>query len=71
MPQSENTMSQATILMLLQNKRVVPTFDSTKPQELHCFFKDVEQLFDYANITNESEKKQYVVRYVDYSTEQM
>jgi hypothetical protein len=71
MPQSENTMSQATIPMPLQNKRTAPTFDSTKPWELPCFFEDVEQLFDCTNVTNESEKKQYVVQYVDYSTEQM
>jgi hypothetical protein len=64
-------MSQATILMLLQNERAAPTFDSTKPQELPCFFEDVEQLFDHASITNELEKKQYVVRYLDYSMEQM
>jgi hypothetical protein len=28
-------------------------------------------LFDCDNITNELERKQYVVRYVDYSMEQM
>jgi hypothetical protein len=71
MPQSENTMSQATIPMPLWNQRAAPTFDSTKPWELPRFFEDVEQLFDCANITNKSEKKQYVVWYVDYSTEQM
>jgi hypothetical protein len=71
MPQSENTMSQATIPMPLWNKRAALTFDSTKPWELPHFFKDVEQLFDCANVTNELEKKQYVVRYVDYSMEQM
>jgi hypothetical protein len=50
-------MSQATILMPLQNKRAAPTFDSTKPRELPHFFEDVEKLFDHANVTNESEKK--------------
>jgi hypothetical protein len=42
MPQSENIMSQATIPMLLQNKRAASTFDNTKPQELPRFFEDVE-----------------------------
>jgi hypothetical protein len=64
-------MSQTTIPMPLQNERVALTFDSTKSQELPCFFEDVEQLFNHTNITNELEKKQYVVQYVDYSTEQM
>jgi hypothetical protein len=57
--------------MPLQNERAALTFNSTKPRELPRFFEDVEQLFDRANVTNKSEKKQYVVRYIDYSTEQM
>jgi hypothetical protein len=71
MPQSENIMSQATIPMPLWNERTALTFDNTKPRELPRFFEDVEQLFDCANVTNKSEKKQYIVWYVDYSTEQM
>jgi hypothetical protein len=57
--------------MPLRNERAAPTFNSIKPWELPRFFEDVEQLFNHANVTNESEKKQYIVQYIDYSTEQM
>jgi hypothetical protein len=61
MPQSESTMSQATIPMLHRNERAAPTFNSTKPWKIPRFFEDVEQLFNHTNITNKLEKKQYVV----------
>ena len=61
----------APIPMPMRNERAAPTFDTSQPRELPCFFEDLEQLMDRVQIQHEIEKKKQVVRYVDFGTEQI
>jgi Aspartyl protease len=57
--------------MPMRNERAAPTFDSKKPREFARFFRDLEKLMARANITLDSEKKDQVLEYVDFDTEQI
>jgi hypothetical protein len=58
--------------MPLRHERNAPRFDASKPRELPRFFQDLEDLFDrVTQEPDEPEKKNYVLRYVDFSTEQI
>jgi hypothetical protein len=57
--------------MPMRNERAAPTFDSSKPRELSRYFEDLEQLMRRAAIDTEEEKKQQVLRYLDFNTEQI
>jgi hypothetical protein len=57
--------------MPTRNERSAPTFDSSKPRELSRYFEDLEQLMNRAAIETEQAKKEQVLRYVDFSTEQI
>ena len=43
-----------------------PTFDATKTHQLPRFFKELEYLFDCANMTTDDENKKQLLRYVNY-----
>ena len=64
------TMS-ATYVMPMHNKHAAPTFDSSKPRELSSYFEELKQLIKCAAINDEQEKKQQVLCYVDFGTEQI
>ena len=55
----------------MRNEHAAPTFDSSKPRELSRNFEDLEQLMRQAAIALEEEKKQQVLCYVDFNTEQI
>ena len=57
--------------MPMCNECAAPTFDSSKPRELSRYFEDLEQLMRRATIALEEEKKQQVLSYVDFNTEQI
>jgi hypothetical protein len=59
------------IAMPARGERAAPTFDKDKPRELPRFFSELEYLFKRAEITNEAEKKEQVLRYVDFEIEQI
>ena len=48
-----------------------PMFDSSKHRELSSYFEDLEQLMRQATIASEKERKQQVLCYVDFNTEQI
>ena len=47
-----------------------PSFNKSKPRELVRFFKELERLFVRASVTSEEEKKEQVLRYVDFEVEE-
>ena len=57
--------------MPMHNECAAPTFDSSKPRELPQFFEDLKTLMTCANITNNTEMKKQVLKYVNVDTEQM
>jgi hypothetical protein len=60
-----------TYTMPMRNERTAPTFDSSKPRELSRYFEDLEQLMERATISDQQDMKKQVLRYVDFSTEQI
>jgi hypothetical protein len=60
-----------TYTMPMHNERAAPTFDSSKPRELSRYFEDIEQLMKRATISDQQDMKKQVLRYVDFSTEQI
>ena len=61
-------------LMPLRGERGAPTFNSARTRELSRYFDDLEQIFTKVGFVtgqHDQEMKQYVVRYVDYDTEQL
>ena len=66
------TITMATsYTMPMCNECTALTFDSSKPRELSRYFEDLEQLMRWAAIASEEEKKQQVLCYVDFNTEQI
>ena len=66
------TVTMATsYTMPMRKEHAAPTFDSSKPRELSRYFEDLEQLMRRAAITSKQEKKQQVLHYVDFNTEQI
>ena len=59
------------IALPARGERAAPKFDNSKPRELPRFFEDLEFLFGRAKITDESEKKRQLLRYVDFELEQI
>jgi hypothetical protein len=45
-----------------------PQFDKTQPQELRCYFDDLEFLFGHAQVADDKEKKRHARRFVDVDT---
>ena len=58
------------IFMPMRNEELAPKFDTSRPRELPRFFEDFEELIFRAQITDEAEKKKFLVRYTDFDTEQ-
>jgi hypothetical protein len=52
-------------------ERGAPKFDKTKPRELTRFFSEFERCLVRVGITVEQEKKDELLRYVDFDTEQI
>ena len=66
------TVTMATsYTMPMHNECAAPICDSSKPRELSRYFEDIEQLMRQATITSEEEKKQQVLCYVNFNTEQI
>jgi len=59
------------IHMPVRGERSAPTFDKTKPRELLRFFDELEYLFERAQLTDSSDRKKQLLRYVDVDTEQI
>jgi hypothetical protein len=57
--------------MPMRNEHAAPTFDSSKPRELSQYFEDLEQLMKRTSISDQQDMKKQVLRYVDFSTEQI
>ena len=57
--------------MPIRSDRTAPLFDKARPREFTRFFKDLEILFERANVNQEADKKKYVLHYVDFETEQV
>src|SRR5271168_478121 len=58
------------IFMPMRNEELAPKFDTSRPRELPRFFEDFEELIFRAQITDEAEKKKFLVRYTDFDIEQ-
>src|SRR5277367_842643 len=58
------------LFMPMRNERLAPKFDTSRPRELPRFFEDFEELIFRAQITDEAEKKKFLVRYTEFDTEQ-
>jgi hypothetical protein len=56
--------------MPFRGEETAPVFDKSRSREFPRFFDDLEHLFTRANITTEAEKKRWLLRYVDFETEQ-
>src|SRR5271156_2643305 len=52
--------------MPMRNERLAPKFDTSRPRELPRFFEDFEELVFRAQISDEAEKKKFLVRYTDF-----
>jgi hypothetical protein len=65
-------MSTQTVLFYMPSRGEwnAPSYNRSKPRELVRFFKELERLFVRASVTNEEEKKEQVLRYVDFEVEE-
>ena len=59
------------VYMPLSGERTAPTFDPTSPRTLSRFFRDLEDWFARIGVTDDQEKKNYAVSYVDVTTEDL
>ena len=64
-PLTMSQSAQSTFSMPLCSDHTTPVFNSTKPQELLRFFNDLEYLFKCTSITNNTEKKEGLMCYVN------
>jgi hypothetical protein len=64
-------MAANTVHMPARGKNSAPVFDKARPRELSRYFSDLQSLFAKANVTLDADKKDYVVYYVDFDTEQI
>jgi hypothetical protein len=53
------------------NEHAAPTFDNSKARELSQYFDDLEQLIKHTSVDDQQDMKKQVLRYVDFSTEQI
>jgi hypothetical protein len=61
----------AQLYMPAKGERSAPTFDQDKPRELSRFFSELERLFQRVGVTVERDKKDELLRYVDFDVEQI
>ena len=64
-------MENPVILMPTCGEHVAPTFDAKKTHQLPKFFKELEYLFDHANMTRDNEKKKQLLQYINYDIKQI
>jgi len=57
--------------MPARGEHAAPAFDKAKPRKLSRFFAELEYLFKRADLESDSEKKEHILRYVDFETEQI
>jgi hypothetical protein len=60
----------AQFYMPFRGEWCAPSFNKAKPRELVRFFKELERLFVRAAVTSEEEKKEQVLRYIDFEIEE-
>ena len=60
-----------TQYMPASGERGAPKFDKTKPRELSRFFSEFERCLARVGINVEADKKEEVLRYVDFDVEQV
>ena len=53
--------------MPMRREELAPPFDREFPR----YFDNLEALFTRANVTNDAEKKKWVLHYIDFETEQL
>ncbi|PBK68363.1 hypothetical protein ARMSODRAFT_887774 [Armillaria solidipes] len=63
-------MSASTQKMPKPTSRDAPKFNSDKSENLHCFLRQMEDLFSDYSITDDDKKKKKLVRYTDACTEE-
>ncbi|KAG5330762.1 hypothetical protein C0989_006722, partial [Termitomyces sp. Mn162] len=51
-----------------RNDTTAPKWDESRPRELPQYFKELEYLFADCGITDDTQKKEYVLQYVSYNT---
>ena len=51
------------------SEKNAPSFDPSKPEELSRFFEHIEDWFSDENISDDDDKKQRIVRYLDQDSE--
>jgi hypothetical protein len=54
----------ATPVMPLRGKRIASKFDSAESNDLICFFKQLEIIFNCCKIVSDVEKKEYTTSYI-------
>ena len=59
------------VAMPARGEHTAPAFDTAKPRELSRFFAELEYLFKCADLDSDSDKKEHVLRYVNFETEQI
>ena len=59
------------IPMPARGECAAPPLDKNKPRELPHFFAELEYLFKHAGLTSDLDKKEHILRYVDFKTEQI
>ena len=64
-------MANPVIPMPAHGEHGAPNFDATKTHQLPRFFKELEYLFDPANMTMVDKKKEQLLQYVNYDIEQI
>lgn len=64
-------MATAVKPMPARGERSAPSFDQTKPREIHRFFDELERLFELNNVTDATEMKKSACRYVAYTVERV
>ena len=64
------SLQTAQFYMPARGERSAPSYDKSRPRELVRFFRELERLFVRASVTSEEEKKEQVLRYVDFEEEE-
>lgn len=67
----DNAVQSAQFFLPGRGERGAPAVDITKPRQLIRFFKELEPLFVRGGITDEQEKKDMVLKYVELELEEI
>lgn len=64
------SLQTAQFYMPARGERSAPSYNKSRPRELVRFFKELERLFVRTSMTSDKEKKEQVLRYVDFEEEE-